>query len=95
VSDIKLFRVSVGKVDELAGSTDAIEKSVVALFVFSLLYIAPGDPAAVIAGRDDQRSGLHQVQTADLSGLGSDCVACDSLFRCRRPQEFLLLSIHS
>ncbi|MGL4289591.1 MAG: ABC transporter permease, partial [Phreatobacter sp.] len=28
--------------------------AIVALFVFSLLYIAPGDPAAVIAG--DQAS---------------------------------------
>jgi RecB family endonuclease NucS len=32
VSDIKLFRVSVGKVDELAGTTDAIEKSVQTFF---------------------------------------------------------------
>ena len=32
MSDIKLFRVSAGKVDELAGTTDAIEKSVQIFF---------------------------------------------------------------
>ena len=32
MSDIKLFRVSAGKVDEVAGTTDTIEKSVQTFF---------------------------------------------------------------
>src|SRR6516225_1917884 len=36
--------------------------AVVALFVFSLLYIAPGDPAAVIAG--------DQATPADVERIG-------------------------
>ena len=41
----------------------------VALFVFSLLYIAPGDPAAVIAG--DQASPADVERIRASLGLGS------------------------
>src|SRR6195952_1122550 len=41
---------------------------IVALFVFSLLYIAPGDPAAVIAG--DQASPADVARIRE--GLGLD-----------------------
>ena len=37
---------------------------IVALFVFSLLYIAPGDPAAVIAG--DQASPEDVAKSAQI-----------------------------
>src|SRR3984893_7689626 len=42
--------------------------AIVALFVFSLLYIAPGDPAVVIAG--DQAS-IEDIETI-RKGLGLD-----------------------
>src|SRR5262249_55946415 len=41
---------------------------VVALFVFSLLYIAPGDPAAVIAGDQATRADVERIR----QGLGLD-----------------------
>src|SRR5436189_4552970 len=41
--------------------------AVVALFVFSLLYIAPGDPAAVIAG--DQASPADVARIRESLGL--------------------------
>src|SRR6266702_5633179 len=41
--------------------------SIVALFVFSLLYIAPGDPAAVIAG--DQASPADVERIRESLGL--------------------------
>src|SRR6202795_2206643 len=42
--------------------------AVVALFVFSLLYIAPGDPAAIIAG--DQASPEDVARIRASLGLG-------------------------
>src|SRR2546421_12796050 len=36
--------------------------AVVALFVFSLLYIAPGDPAAVIAGDQARPDGVERIR---------------------------------
>src|SRR6202008_3111699 len=42
-------------------------RAVVALFVFSLLYIAPGDPAAVIAG--DQASPADVERIRESLGL--------------------------
>ena len=42
--------------------------AIVALFVFSLLYIAPGDPAAVIAG--DQASPADVARPAHHTGPG-------------------------
>jgi peptide/nickel transport system permease protein len=41
---------------------------IVALFVFSLLYIAPGDPAAVIAGDQASPEDIEKIRT----GLGLD-----------------------
>src|SRR6266498_2456843 len=41
--------------------------AIVALFVFSLLYIAPGDPAAVIAG--DQASPADVERIRESLGL--------------------------
>src|SRR6186997_3089289 len=41
--------------------------AIVALFVFSLLYIAPGDPAAVIAG--DQASTQDVERVREQLGL--------------------------
>src|ERR1044072_9518055 len=35
---------------------------VVALFVFSLLFIGPGDPAAVIAGDPATRAGVERIR---------------------------------
>src|SRR3981081_636408 len=42
--------------------------AIVALFVFSLLYIAPGDPAAMIAGDTASPSALERI----LQSLGLD-----------------------
>src|SRR6266446_2863916 len=42
--------------------------AIVALFVFSLLYIAPGDPAAVIAGDQASPADVERI----LEGLGLD-----------------------
>ena len=36
---------------------------IVALFVFSLLYIAPGDPAAVIAGDQASPEDVEKIRT--------------------------------
>ena len=41
--------------------------AVVALFVFSLLYVAPGDPAAIIAG--DQASPEDVARIRESLGL--------------------------
>src|SRR5205809_1366782 len=41
---------------------------VVALFVFSLLYIAPGDPAAIIAGDQATPENVERIR----QGLGLD-----------------------
>src|SRR5438477_1854106 len=41
---------------------------IVALFVFSLLYIAPGDPAAVIAGDQASAADVERIR----QGLGLD-----------------------
>ena len=41
---------------------------IVALFVFSLLYIAPGDPAAVIAGDQASPADVERIR----QGLGLD-----------------------
>src|SRR3954468_16072933 len=41
---------------------------IVALFVFSLLYIAPGDPAAVIAGDQATPADVERIR----QGLGLD-----------------------
>jgi peptide/nickel transport system permease protein len=40
--------------------------AIVALFVFSLLYIAPGDPAAVIAG-DQLARGRRKIRCSLIS----------------------------
>jgi len=37
---------------------------IVALFVFSLLYIAPGDPAAVIAGDQASPADVERIPKA-------------------------------
>ena len=42
--------------------------AIVALFVFSLLYIAPGDPAAVIAGDQASPEDVEKIR----KGLGLD-----------------------
>jgi peptide/nickel transport system permease protein len=42
--------------------------AIVALFVFSLLYIAPGDPAVVIAGDQASLEDIERIRT----GLGLD-----------------------
>src|ERR1700682_3623591 len=42
--------------------------AIVALFVFSLLYIAPGDPAAVIAGDQASPEDIEKIR----KGLGLD-----------------------
>lgn len=42
--------------------------AIVALFVFSLLYIAPGDPAAVIAGDQASQADIERIR----AGLGLD-----------------------
>jgi peptide/nickel transport system permease protein len=42
--------------------------AVVALFVFSLLYIAPGDPAAIIAGDQATPADIERIR----AGLGLD-----------------------
>src|SRR5438045_8137892 len=42
--------------------------AVVALFVFSLLYLAPGDPAAVIAGDQASPADVERIR----QGLGLD-----------------------
>jgi peptide/nickel transport system permease protein len=42
--------------------------AIVALFVFSLLYIAPGDPAAVIAGDQASAADIERIR----QGLGLD-----------------------
>ena len=48
----------------------------VALFVFSLLYIAPGDPAAVIAGDqaspEDVPQGFHECAPAARRSADAD-----------------------
>src|ERR1700750_2753531 len=44
------------------------EMGIVALFVFSLLYIAPGDPAAVIAGDQASPADVERIR----QGLGLD-----------------------
>ena len=48
---------------------------IVALFVFSLLYIAPGDPAAVIAG--DQASPEDVEKINDFCNSGTTISAID------------------
>jgi hypothetical protein len=53
--------------------------AVVALFVFSLLYIAPGDPAAVIAGDQATPEDVEKIRRAwgwtgrSRSGSASGC----------------------
>src|SRR5579875_929482 len=42
--------------------------AIVALFVFSLLYIAPGDPAAIIAGDQASPADVDRIR----AGLGLD-----------------------
>ena len=42
--------------------------AIVALFVFSLLYIAPGDPAAIIAGDQATPADVDRIR----AGLGLD-----------------------
>ena len=43
--------------------------AIVALFVFSLLYIAPGDPAAVIAGDQATPQDVERIR-ASLESCG-------------------------
>jgi peptide/nickel transport system permease protein len=38
--------------------------AVVALFVFSLLYIAPGDPSAVIAGDQATPADVERIRAS-------------------------------
>ncbi len=42
--------------------------AIVALFVFSLLYLAPGDPAAIIAGDQASPADVERIR----AGLGLD-----------------------
>ncbi|RZK84536.1 MAG: ABC transporter permease, partial [Methylobacterium sp.] len=42
--------------------------AIVALFVFSLLYLAPGDPAAIIAGDQASPADVDRIR----AGLGLD-----------------------
>ena len=44
-------------------SSTVVVMAVVALFVFSLLYIAPGDPAAVIAGDQATPDDIARIRT--------------------------------
>src|SRR5580704_10122552 len=46
--------------------------AVVALFVFSLLYIAPGDPAAVIAGEQASAADVEHIR--ESLGLDRPCL---------------------
>jgi peptide/nickel transport system permease protein len=65
--------------------------AIVALFVFSLLYIAPGDPAAIIAGDQATPADVERIR----AGLGLDrpfvirfgtaTSACRSSPTCRSP----------
>ena len=41
--------------------------AIVALFVFSLLYIAPGDPAAVIAGDQASPADVERIRQSSAS----------------------------
>ena len=43
--------------------------AVVALFVFSLLYIAPGDPAAVIAGDQATPADIERLTMAGAAAF--------------------------
>ena len=49
---------------------------IVAFFVFSLLYLAPGDPAAIIAGDQATRPSRLQKSARHLAWTGrSSCVS--------------------
>ena len=50
--------------------------AIVALFVFSLLYIAPGDPAAVIAGDQASPADVERIR----QNLGLDRPSCRHQF---------------
>ena len=73
--------------------------AIVALFVFSLLYIAPGDPAAVIAGDQASPADVERIrQSLGLdrpflvqfgTGSGTSCTAISaprSSPTCRSPR---------
>jgi ABC-type dipeptide/oligopeptide/nickel transport system permease component len=50
--------------------------AIVALFVFSLLYIAPGDPAAVIAGDQARALALTgRSWSSSAAGSGESCIS--------------------
>jgi peptide/nickel transport system permease protein len=55
--------------------------AIVALFVFSLLYLAPGDPAAIIAG--DQASPADVERIRESLGLDTGTSAPRSSPTCR------------
>ncbi len=43
---------------------------IVALFVFSLLYIAPGDPAAIIAGDQATPADVGRIRASRSASTG-------------------------
>ena len=55
--------------------------AVVALFVFSLLYIAPGDPAAVIAGDQATPEDVERIRAASASTGPSWCASATGLWQ--------------
>ena len=44
--------------------------AIVALFVFSLLYIAPGDPAAIIAGDQASPADVERIRASRWGWTG-------------------------
>jgi peptide/nickel transport system permease protein len=49
--------------------------AIVALLVFSLLYIAPGDPAAVIAGDQASPDDVERIRQSSGVGSGISCIS--------------------
>ena len=57
--------------------------AVVALFVFSLLYVAPGDPAAIIAGDQATPADIERIrQSLGSNGPSSSSSAIRSGASC-------------
>jgi peptide/nickel transport system permease protein len=68
---------------------------IVALFVFSLLYLAPGDPAAIIAGDQATPADVERIRESlgldrpSANGCGTSrmaILACRSSPICRSPR---------
>ena len=56
--------------------------AMVALFVFTLLYIAPGDPAAVIAGDQASPADVENIRRASASTGRSWCALASGRCMC-------------